>query len=107
MAARLARTVLLLPIRAYRLFISPFLPAACRHLPTCSDYAQEALARNGAWKGSWLALSRLLRCHPWGSSGYDPVPDLRNIRHPWWAPWRYGRWTGRHICHNLHEKDGA
>ncbi|MGB6388364.1 MAG: membrane protein insertion efficiency factor YidD, partial [Methyloceanibacter sp.] len=47
--------------------------------------------RNGAWKGGWLALSRLCRCHPWGSHGFDPVPDLSAEHHPF-APWRYGRW---------------
>ena len=91
--------LLVLPIRLYRFLISPFLPGTCRHLPSCSAYAEQALKCNGPWKGSWLALSRLLRCHPWGSAGYDPVPDLRMVHHPWWAPWRYGRWTGRHICH--------
>ena len=58
----------------YRLAISPLLPAACRYTPTCSDYAQQALRKYGALKGSWLAARRLLRCHPWGGHGYDPVP---------------------------------
>ena len=71
--------------------ISPLLGVNCRHLPSCSDYAREAIETNGAWKGGWLALSRLCRCHPWGSHGFDPVPDLSDERHPF-APWRYGRW---------------
>ncbi len=59
----------------YRLFLSPFLGRQCRFLPTCSHYAEEALQRHGAISGSWLTLRRLVRCHPWGGSGYDPVPD--------------------------------
>lgn len=61
-------------VRAYQLFVSPLRPPCCRFLPTCSDYAIEAIARHGAWRGSGLALWRLARCHPWGGSGYDPVP---------------------------------
>lgn len=62
-------------IRGYQLFISPLFPPTCRHVPTCSSYAIEAVEKHGAFKGSWLSLKRLLRCHPWGSSGWDPVPD--------------------------------
>lgn len=65
-------------IRAYQLLISPLLLPSCRYLPSCSDYAAEAIARHGPFFGSWLALRRLLRCHPWGGSGYDPVPALRH-----------------------------
>lgn len=61
-------------VRFYRRFVSPALPPACRFTPTCSAYAEEALRRYGAARGSWLALRRLLRCHPFGGSGYDPVP---------------------------------
>jgi putative membrane protein insertion efficiency factor len=68
-----ARFFLLL-IRGYQVGISPFLPPACRYTPTCSQYAAEAIGRYGAGKGSWLALKRLLRCHPWGGTGHDPVP---------------------------------
>jgi hypothetical protein len=57
--------------------ISPLLPAACRFLPTCSEYALEAVDRHGCWHGAWLAVGRLLRCHPLGGSGYDPVPEDR------------------------------
>lgn len=60
-------------IRAYRKAISPLLPPACRFLPSCSDYAEQAVSRHGALRGSIRAARRLLRCHPWGSSGYDPV----------------------------------
>ncbi len=61
-------------VRVYRRWLSPSLPPACRYVPTCSAYAEEALTRYGAARGSWLALRRLLRCHPFGGSGYDPVP---------------------------------
>lgn len=58
----------------YRGAISPLLPRSCRFTPTCSEYAIEALRRYGPFKGAWLTFRRLLRCHPWGGSGYDPVP---------------------------------
>ena len=64
----------ILPVRAYQWFISPLLPPSCRYEPTCSAYAIEALQRHGLLRGSWLTLRRLIRCHPWGGSGYDPVP---------------------------------
>ncbi|MFY8198599.1 MAG: membrane protein insertion efficiency factor YidD, partial [Bacteroidia bacterium] len=58
----------------YQGMISPHLPPSCRYSPTCSQYAVEALGRYGAWKGSFLAAKRILRCHPWGGHGHDPVP---------------------------------
>lgn len=61
-------------IKFYQLCISPFTPPSCRFTPTCSQYALEALRKYGPFKGGWLALRRILRCHPWGGSGYDPVP---------------------------------
>lgn len=61
-------------IKQYQRFLSPVLPSACRFTPTCSVYAQEAIARYGALRGSWLATRRLLRCNPFGGHGYDPVP---------------------------------
>lgn len=68
-------------IRSYKLFVSPLLPPACRYLPTCSDYAAEAIEKHGALRGVWLAARRLLRCHPWGGSGYDPVPEPQTESH--------------------------
>jgi hypothetical protein len=62
-------------VRVYQAAISPWLPATCRYTPSCSAYAVEALERHGAARGSWLATRRILRCHPWGGSGFDPVPD--------------------------------
>jgi putative membrane protein insertion efficiency factor len=64
-----------LPVRAYRLLLSPWVGMNCRFQPTCSAYALEALEKHGAFRGSWLALRRILRCHPGGGSGYDPVPE--------------------------------
>lgn len=69
--------VLLLPVHAYRRFISPFLPPSCRFEPSCSAYAVEALTVHGALRGCWLTLRRLLRCGPWHSGGWDPVPPRR------------------------------
>lgn len=61
-------------IRFYQRCISPLTPPACRYTPTCSQYTLEAIQKYGAWKGCWLGLKRICRCHPWGGSGYDPVP---------------------------------
>jgi hypothetical protein len=65
---------LLLALRAYKLLLSPLFAGSCRYLPSCSDYMAEAVRRHGAARGFWLGLKRLARCHPLGSSGYDPVP---------------------------------
>lgn len=73
----LSRAALIAPIRVYQWCISPFIPAACRYAPSCSAYAAEAIATHGPVKGLWLAVRRLVRCHPWGGSGYDPVPQAR------------------------------
>ena len=68
------KRLLLAMIRFYRRYISPNKPPCCRYIPTCSQYALEALRKYGPLKGLWLALRRLSKCHPWGGSGYDPVP---------------------------------
>lgn len=67
--------LLLAIIRAYQVFISPALPSACRFVPTCSEYAREAIMYQGVWRGLWLTLRRLARCHPWGGHGFDPAPE--------------------------------
>ncbi|MDZ7751845.1 MAG: membrane protein insertion efficiency factor YidD [Gammaproteobacteria bacterium] len=76
----MARLIRLL-LRGYQLVISPLIGPHCRHIPTCSNYALEAVERFGAWKGGRLALARLMRCHPWGTSGYDPVPKGEDHQH--------------------------
>ena len=68
-------------IHFYRRCISPFTAPTCRFQPTCSEYAEQAVAQHGNLRGSWLALRRILRCHPWGGCGYDPVPE----RFAWWG----------------------
>jgi uncharacterized protein len=66
--------ILLVPIYFYKRCISPMFPPCCRFTPTCSQYAIEALKKHGPFYGTYLAIRRILRCHPWGGSGYDPVP---------------------------------
>ena len=72
--SELLAETLILPIRFYQRCISPLTPPSCRFPPTCSQYAIEALRKHGPLRGTWLAVRRILRCHPWGGSGYDPVP---------------------------------
>jgi len=67
-------------IRLYQYGVSPFIPARCRFLPTCSAYAIEAIETHGACRGGWLALQRIARCHPWGGSGLDPVPPAPSVK---------------------------
>jgi putative membrane protein insertion efficiency factor len=77
--ARIPKMILLGLLRAYKWAISPMLPPSCRYVPTCSEYAAEAVERHGALRGSALALWRLLRCHPFARGGYDPVPLNRHF----------------------------
>jgi putative membrane protein insertion efficiency factor len=69
---------LILLVRFYQVAISPFTPSTCRYNPTCSHYAIEALKKRGLIIGGWLSLKRIISCHPWGGSGYDPVPEKKN-----------------------------
>ena len=66
--------IFMIPVYFYKYAISPLTPASCRHIPSCSQYALEALKIHGPFKGVYLATRRLLKCHPWGTHGYDPVP---------------------------------
>jgi hypothetical protein len=91
LAPRLAGRAL---VRLYRLTLSPLVGFHCRYLPTCSDYADQALDRHGLWAGGWMTLARLLRCHPFGTSGIDVVPLEAPPGACWYLPWRYGRWRG-------------
>jgi uncharacterized protein len=68
-----ARNAVMLLLRGYKAVVSPLLPPSCRYVPTCSEYAMEAVERYGALRGSWMAVARLLRCHPFSKGGYDPV----------------------------------
>ncbi len=87
---RIGRTMVFL----YQSTLSPLIGIHCRHVPTCSQYCDGALARFGLWAGGWMTLGRLLRCHPWGTSGLDLVPDALPRRAHWYLPWRYARWRG-------------
>jgi len=90
-----AEVMLLSAIRLYQLTFAFFMGRRCRHLPSCSNYAMEAIRRHGAWPGFLLGLFRVMRCHPWGTSGFDPVPN--NVpRSPFalGAYWRLGRMKG-------------
>ena len=68
---------LILLIKFYQKFLSPMLPNVCRYTPSCSEYFIQALQIHGVIKGSWLGIRRILRCHPWGGKGYDPVPEKK------------------------------
>ena len=67
-------------IRVYQYLVAPLFLPSCRFMPSCSEYAREAIGEHGAVTGGWLALRRIARCHPWGGDGYDPVPDRRSHR---------------------------
>jgi putative membrane protein insertion efficiency factor len=81
-------------VKIYRHTLSPLIGYECRHLPTCSDYADQALDRYGLWAGGWMTLARLLRCQPFGTSGLDFVPEVAPPGARWYLPWRYARWRG-------------
>ena len=75
MLKKILITPLLFLIRFYQLVISPWFPSTCRYQPTCSHYTKEALKKHGVWEGGKLAIKRIFSCHPWGGSGFDPVPE--------------------------------
>lgn len=81
-------------VKLYRYTLSGFIGFECRHLPTCSEYADHAIERFGLWAGGWMTLARLLRCQPWGTCGLDVVPGTLPVGARWYLPWRYGRWRG-------------
>jgi len=92
--ARIPRHIGRGAVLLYRYTLASLIGPRCRHLPTCSDYAEQAIGRFGLWAGGWMTLARLLRCHPWGTSGLDFVPAAPPAEARWWLPWRYGRWRG-------------
>jgi putative membrane protein insertion efficiency factor len=71
--SRLVKSFVLFLIRLYQTAVSPLLPMACRHIPTCSQYTKQAVDRFGVRRGGWMGIKRICRCHPWGSFGYDPI----------------------------------
>ena len=81
-------------VALYRYTLSPLIGPRCRHLPSCSEYADDAISRFGLWAGSWMALARILRCQPWGTQGLAFVPKALPTNAHWFLPWRYGRWRG-------------
>src|ERR1700674_76315 len=81
-------------VKIYRLTLSPLIGFHCRHLPTCSAYADQALDRFGLWAGGWMTLARLCRCHPWGTSRLDVLAERLPGDAHWYAPWCYARWRG-------------
>ncbi len=78
-------------VRLYQLTLSGFIGNSCRHIPTCSEYAYEAIARHGLWSGGWMGLFRVMRCGPGGTCGLDRVPEALEPELAWWAPWRFWR----------------
>lgn len=94
----LVESVILGLIRFYQLTLSSVMGRNCRHWPSCSHYAAQAVRRHGAWRGVWLGLSRVARCNPLGSHGFDPVPET--LPDHGWRFWRYGRWSARHMTEN-------
>lgn len=77
---KVLKTIFIFPIRVYQYAISPLLGQNCRHSPTCSTYTIEAIQEWGVIKGTWLGMKRIAKCHPWGTSGYDPVPQKKNSK---------------------------
>ncbi len=76
--SKIIKQILILLVRFYQKFLSPLCPGVCRYQPTCSQYMIEALQKHGILKGLYLGIKRILRCHPWGGSGFDPVPPIQN-----------------------------
>jgi putative membrane protein insertion efficiency factor len=92
----LARGGAHLAIRGYQLTFSGLVGRQCRHVPSCSEYADEAIQRHGVWAGGWMGLARICRCGPLGTSGLDVVADALPPSSAWYKPWAYGRWRGVH-----------
>ena len=85
-------------IRGYQVTLSSLIGRQCRHLPSCSDFADEAIATHGLWAGGWMGLARICRCQPWGTAGFDPMPPHLPQGADWARPWRYGQWRGPLLC---------
>ena len=87
-----ARRAAHLAIRGYQLTLSSLVGRQCRHLPSCSDYADEAIQQHGLWAGGWMGFARICRCGPLGTSGLDLVPPTLPPESGWYKPWTFGRW---------------
>lgn len=99
--ARAARALILF----YRVSFSMIAGRFCRYAPTCSEYADEAIAKHGLWAGGWMGFARICRCRPGGGAGFDPVPEaLRPDAGPL-TPWRYGVWRQRPLCEAIEPED--
>ncbi|MDJ0448855.1 membrane protein insertion efficiency factor YidD [Methylocystis sp. JR02] len=98
--ALLARGLILL----YRVTFSAFAGRSCRYAPTCSEYADEAIARHGLWAGGWMGFARICRCRPGGGEGFDPVPQKLPENAGPFTPWRYARWRGPFRCEEIEEE---
>ena len=92
--SHLARYGAHLIICGYQLTLSSLAGRYCRHWPSCSAYADEAIRRHGLWAGSWMGVARICRCGPGGTSGVDLVPDTLPTLSAWYKPWAFGRWRG-------------
>lgn len=95
--ARAARTL----IWAYRMTFSALIGRQCRYLPSCSEYADEAIRRHGLWAGGWMGVARICRCRPGGGDGLDPVPTALPPDARPQAPWRYGVWRTPPVCEEI------
>ena len=87
----IAAHLLLFMQKLYKLTLSPYIGRSCRYLPTCSEYAADCVKLHGAWRGSWMGLARVCRCHPWGQKGFDPAPQIAP-KAQFYSPWNYGIW---------------
>jgi putative membrane protein insertion efficiency factor len=85
-------------IFVYRVSLSAFAGRWCRHAPTCSEFADEAIARHGLWAGGWMSFARICRCRPGGTDGFDPPPLIPPAGASALTPWRYGKWRGPLVC---------
>lgn len=99
--ARAARALIFL----YRLTLSALIGRECRYLPSCSEYADEAIRSHGLWAGGWMGVARLCRCRPGGGDGYDPVPSTLPAGSGPLAPWRYGAWRRPSRCEAVEPSD--
>ncbi len=103
--SRCARHGAHLLLRFYQLTLSSVIGRWCRHMPSCSSYMDEAIQRHGLWAGGWMGTGRLCRCQPWGTSGYDPVPDRLPEGAGPLTPWRYGKWRGPLVCEGMEDSN--